>query len=239
MSYRLIVGEVFLSVGLRCIEGDSSPGRVSQAEKESSHRPGIKLVPAVIMERGHHSNIFCYQFSLELLYSGGNDGMVICHDVDTRKPLCVYEERHPVYSISANLAERRKVELKDPQYSNVHTIKSITFMDDNTIVTGSDDFNVYAWRIPGTDSNGTSGGLSIETSLFPFKMFCRDLNSGNRGLHAPMNEADGTSYLRSRSSTYQSVILTFVHTFAFVEVSERVPIRKCTNFWLASRNNRT
>ncbi|KAE9412325.1 hypothetical protein Angca_006300, partial [Angiostrongylus cantonensis] len=63
-----------------------------------------KPKPAVIMERGHQSNIFCYQFSLDgvELYSGGNDGMVICHDVDTRKPLCVYEERHPVYSISAN-----------------------------------------------------------------------------------------------------------------------------------------
>ncbi|KJH44202.1 WD domain, G-beta repeat protein [Dictyocaulus viviparus] len=216
--------------------------------------------PAVIMERGHHSNIFCYQFSLDgcELFSGGNDGMVICHNVETQKPLCVYEERHPVYSISANpidvnvvaasresgvvsfydrretkedsfclsdkgqlfrgqynpanallfatasnrgvrlydlrnrnkplldlktfvseaiyvewnstgtaltalqshsnptyidLTERRQVELKDSQYSNVHTIKSVNFMDDSTIMTGSDDFNIYAWRIPDNDDN--------------------------------------------------------------------------------------
>ncbi|VDO84281.1 unnamed protein product [Heligmosomoides polygyrus] len=211
--------------------------------------------PAVVMERNHNSNIFCYQFSLDggELFSGGNDGIVIRHDVATRKPLSVYEESHPVYSISANpidinvvaasreggvvsfydrrenkegcfclidegqlfrgqynpanalffatasnrgvrlydlrnrrkplldlrafvseaiyvewnstgtalaalqsnsnpilvdLTERRRIELKDPEYSNVHTIKSVTFMDDSTVMTGSDDFNIYAWRIP-------------------------------------------------------------------------------------------
>ncbi|KAK6040938.1 WD domain, G-beta repeat protein [Cooperia oncophora] len=211
--------------------------------------------PAVIMERGHNSNIFCYQFSLDgaELFSGGNDGVVLRHDVATRRSLSVYEERHPVYSISANpidinivaasreggvvsfydrrenkegsfclidegqlfrgqynpanalffatasnrgvrlydlrnrkkplldlrtfvseaiyvewnstgtaltalqshsnpvfidLTERRRVELKDPEYSNVHTIKSVTFMDDGMVMTGSDDFNIYAWRLP-------------------------------------------------------------------------------------------
>ncbi|EPB65846.1 hypothetical protein ANCCEY_15081, partial [Ancylostoma ceylanicum] len=36
------------------------------------------------------------------LFSGGNDGVVVRHDVVTHKPLSVHEERHPVYSISAN-----------------------------------------------------------------------------------------------------------------------------------------
>ncbi|KHJ95766.1 WD domain, G-beta repeat protein [Oesophagostomum dentatum] len=60
--------------------------------------------PAIVMERCHHSNIFCYQFSLDSgeLFSGGNDGVVIRHDVLTHKPLSVHEDRHPVYSISAN-----------------------------------------------------------------------------------------------------------------------------------------
>ncbi|KAE9413986.1 hypothetical protein Angca_006174, partial [Angiostrongylus cantonensis] len=66
------------------------------------------------------------------------------------------------------LAEHRKVELKDPQYSNVHTIKSITFMDDNTIVTGSDDFNVYAWRVPGTDNNGEQSSV-VSKATFVLK----------------------------------------------------------------------
>uniref|UniRef100_A0A0K0DGF6 WD_REPEATS_REGION domain-containing protein n=1 Tax=Angiostrongylus cantonensis TaxID=6313 RepID=A0A0K0DGF6_ANGCA len=71
----------------------------------------------------------------------------------------------PIY---IDLAEHRKVELKDPQYSNVHTIKSITFMDDNTIVTGSDDFNVYAWRVPGTDNNGEQSSV-VSKATFVLK----------------------------------------------------------------------
>ncbi|EPB69171.1 WD domain, G-beta repeat protein [Ancylostoma ceylanicum] len=200
--------------------------------------------PAIVMERGSE------------LFSGGNDGVVVRHDVVTHKPLSVHEERHPVYSISANpidvnvvaasresgvvafydrreskegsfclidegqlfrgqynpanalffatasnrgirlydLRNRKKalldlrtlvkeaiyvewnstgtalaalqshsdptyidltthtsVELRDPEYSNVHTIKSVTFMDDSTVMTGSDDFNIYAWQVPHND----------------------------------------------------------------------------------------
>ncbi|RCN28676.1 hypothetical protein ANCCAN_25578 [Ancylostoma caninum] len=67
--------------------------------------------PAIVMERCHHSNIFCYQFSIDgsELFSGGNDGVVIRHDVVTHKPLSVHEERHPVYSISANVVLSDKV----------------------------------------------------------------------------------------------------------------------------------
>ncbi|KAJ1349885.1 DDB1- and CUL4-associated factor 5 [Parelaphostrongylus tenuis] len=232
--------------------------------------------PAIVMERGHHSNIFCYQFSLDgsELYSGGNDGVVICHDVNTRKPLSVHEERHAVYSISANpidvnivaaareggvvsfydrretregsfclvdkgqlfrgqynpanallfatassrgvrlydlrhrkkplldlkdfvseaiyvewnstgtaitalqshsdptyidFTERRQVELRDPQYSNVHTIKSITFMDDSTIMTGSDDFNIYAWRIPDNTDDRSEQRRILPKATFVLK----------------------------------------------------------------------
>ncbi|VDO41332.1 unnamed protein product [Haemonchus placei] len=278
--------------------------------------------PAVIMERGHNSNIFCYQFSLDgaELFSGGNDGVVLRHDVTTRRPLSVYEERHPVYSISANslnklrtahalrfaqtiatcscvlhaeshaimkkkpgmrtnqhkntkpidinivaasreggvvsfydrretkegsfclidegqlfrgqynpanalyfatasnrgvrlydlrnrkkplldlrslvseaiyvewnsigtaltalqshsnpifidLTEHRRVELKDPEYSNVHTIKSVTFMDDGMVMTGSDDFNIYAWRLPGS-GQGKDNNDTVSEATFVLK----------------------------------------------------------------------
>ncbi|WKY11877.1 hypothetical protein Q1695_003446 [Nippostrongylus brasiliensis] len=243
--------------------------------------------PAAVMERNHNSNIFCYQFSLDgaELFSGGNDGIVIRHDISTTKPLSVYEERHPVYSISANpidinivaasreggvvsfydrrenkegsfslidedlrrraqsqpegfrqlfrgqynpanalyfatasnrgvrlydlrnrmrpildlrtmvseaiyvewnstgtaltalqsrsnpiyidLTEHRRIELKDPEYSNVHTIKSVTFMDDSVVMTGSDDFNIYAWRIPTSDEvEGEDVDVSEATFVF-------------------------------------------------------------------------
>ncbi|KAK6753379.1 hypothetical protein RB195_012771 [Necator americanus] len=231
--------------------------------------------PAIVMERTHHSNIFCYQFSLDgnELFSGGNDGVVVRHDIVSHKPLSIHEERHPVYSISANpidinivaasresgivsfydrreskegsfclvdegqlfrgqynpanalffatasncgirlydLRNRRKplldlrnlvkeaiyvewnstgtalaalqshsdptyidlathscVELRDPNYSNVHTIKSVTFMDDNTVMTGSDDFNIYAWQLP--EYEGSEGqNASITKASFVLK----------------------------------------------------------------------
>ncbi|CAJ0590052.1 unnamed protein product [Cylicocyclus nassatus] len=228
--------------------------------------------PAIIMERCHHSNIFCYQFSIDgaELFSGGNDGVVIRHDVATHNPLSVHEDRHPVYSISANpidvnvvaasresgivsfydrreskegsfclidegqlfrgqynpanalffatasnrgvrlydLRNRRKplldlrtfvkeaiyvewnstgtalaalqshsdpsyidlsthtcVELKDPEYSNVHTIKSVTFMDDTTVMTGSDDFNIYAWKVPETIGSTDEKGSVLKADF--------------------------------------------------------------------------
>ncbi|KAL6742931.1 hypothetical protein Aduo_016024 [Ancylostoma duodenale] len=228
--------------------------------------------PAIVMERCHHSNIFCYQFSIDgsELFSGGNDGVVIRHDVVTHKPLSVHEERHPVYSISANpidvnvvaasresgvvafydrreskegsfclidegqlfrgqynpanalffatasnrgirlydLRNRKKplldlrtlvkeaiyvewnstgtalaalqshsdptyidltthtsVELRDPEYSNVHTIKSVTFMDDSTVMTGSDDFNIYAWQVPQCDGSKEENSSILKASF--------------------------------------------------------------------------
>ncbi|KAK6019503.1 WD domain, G-beta repeat protein [Ostertagia ostertagi] len=246
--------------------------------------------PAVVMERGHNSNIFCYQFSLDggELFSGGNDGVVLRHDVTTRTqpfecfmksviPCTAYRLicnsshfRHrprrnvtlkdPVQPIDINivaasreggvvsfydrretkegsfclidegqlfrgqynpanalffatasnrgvrlmnfepplldlrtfvseaiyvewnstgtaltalqshsnpiyidLTDHRRVELKDPEYSNVHTIKSVTFMDDGMVMTGSDDFNIYAWQIPASSQAQENENISEAT----------------------------------------------------------------------------
>ncbi|VDL77247.1 unnamed protein product [Nippostrongylus brasiliensis] len=139
--------------------------------------------PAAVMERNHNSNIFCYQFSLDgaELFSGGNDGIVIRHDISTTKPLSVYEERqlfrgqynpaNALYFATASnrgLTEHRRIELKDPEYSNVHTIKSVTFMDDSVVMTGSDDFNIYAWRIP-TNDEVEGEDVDVSEATFVFK----------------------------------------------------------------------
>jgi WD repeat-containing protein 22 len=40
------------------------------------------------------------------------------------------------------------VQLHDPKYSNLCTIKSCAFAGQNYLVTGSDDWNIYVWKMP-------------------------------------------------------------------------------------------
>ncbi|KAF7638490.1 hypothetical protein Mgra_00002168 [Meloidogyne graminicola] len=62
---------------------------------------------------------------------------------------CVMSRSTP---ICFNLSTSEYIHLRDPNYSNFCTIKSCTFAGHNFMITGSDDWNIYVWKIP-TDWN--------------------------------------------------------------------------------------
>lgn len=40
------------------------------------------------------------------------------------------------------------VELNDPNYLNSCTVKSCSFISRDLVMTGSDDWNIYIWKVP-------------------------------------------------------------------------------------------
>ncbi|XP_041969396.1 DDB1- and CUL4-associated factor 5 [Aricia agestis] len=54
------------------------------------------------MKTGHHSNIFCLGITSDnkKIYSGGNDDMVIVHDLETKSPVEVLEHQKAVCSLA-------------------------------------------------------------------------------------------------------------------------------------------
>uniref|UniRef100_A0A914KWI7 Uncharacterized protein n=1 Tax=Meloidogyne incognita TaxID=6306 RepID=A0A914KWI7_MELIC len=58
---------------------------------------------------------------------------------------CVMSRSNPVVF---NLSTSEYVHLRDPNYSNFCTIKSCTFAGHNFMCTGSDDWNIYVWKMP-------------------------------------------------------------------------------------------
>ena len=57
-----------------------------------------------VMTAEHESNIFCLGFDERKtkIYSGGNDAVVIVHDLETTKPLDVFRHEEPVYGLSVH-----------------------------------------------------------------------------------------------------------------------------------------
>jgi hypothetical protein len=58
-----------------------------------------------------------------------------------------------VFCFFLKLTTSEYVHLRDPNYSNFCTIKSCTFAGHNYMCTGSDDWNIYVWKMP-TDWSG-------------------------------------------------------------------------------------
>lgn len=58
---------------------------------------------------------------------------------------CVMSRSNPVVF---NLSTSEYVHLRDPNYSNFCTIKSCAFAGHNFMCTGSDDWNIYVWKMP-------------------------------------------------------------------------------------------
>lgn len=58
----------------------------------------------IVMTAEHESNIFCLGFDERKtkIYSGGNDAVVIVHDLETAKPLDVFRHEEPVYGLSVH-----------------------------------------------------------------------------------------------------------------------------------------
>ena len=63
--------------------------------------------------------------------------------------------KEPVY---IDLVESRAVRLCDEAYSNQHTIKSLEFINDRQIITGSDHFQLFLWDIPEGDGKQKTEG---------------------------------------------------------------------------------
>ncbi|PAV70719.1 hypothetical protein WR25_05356 [Diploscapter pachys] len=218
--------------------------------------------PLQTMQQKHNSNIFAHQFSTDgrEVYSGGNDGIFLAHDIETNivldridfdgsgdkngyavynisankalinycllvafisqfysgqynpaytslfaiaagpNGLLIYDLRNPkkplmdskffsgladqqtIYAgwnptgtglaalishkepVYIDLVESRAVRLCDETYSNQHTIKSLEFINDRQIITGSDHFQLFLWDIPeGDGKQKTEGIFSMQT----------------------------------------------------------------------------
>ena len=52
------------------------------------------------------------------------------------------------------------VQMTHPNYSNICTIKSCTFAGPNYMLTGSDDWNIYVWKMP-TKWGEVCGGKEV------------------------------------------------------------------------------
>ena len=66
---------------------------------------GLKPRPRGIMKKHHLSNIFTLSFSKDSrrVFSAGNDGSLIVHDIETGKPITHFEG-HCFYSISLRVS---------------------------------------------------------------------------------------------------------------------------------------
>lgn len=51
-----------------------------------------------------------------------------------------------IFSLQMTTSEH--VQMRDPNYSNICTIKSCTFAGPKYMLTGSDDWNIYVWKMP-------------------------------------------------------------------------------------------
>lgn len=60
--------------------------------------------PYIVMQKNHRSNIFCVSFSNDnsRVFSGGNDDVVIMHDIETRMSPDVFSHGKPVYGMSVD-----------------------------------------------------------------------------------------------------------------------------------------
>ncbi|CAI2355370.1 unnamed protein product [Caenorhabditis sp. 36 PRJEB53466] len=56
--------------------------------------------------------------------------------------------RNNAYPVYFDLISKRCFNLKSEGYLNCHTIKSMTFIDDHTVATGSDHFGIHVWKVP-------------------------------------------------------------------------------------------
>ncbi|CAJ0962065.1 unnamed protein product, partial [Mesorhabditis belari] len=65
--------------------------------------------------------------------------------------------------IVVDLLNNSMIRLKDERYESSQTIKSIHFADDDTVMIGSDNFDIYAWKIPvkPQKSRGTVNGIEV------------------------------------------------------------------------------
>lgn len=53
------------------------------------------------------------------------------------------------------------VEFNDPNYLNSCTVKSCSFIGRDLVMTGSDDWNIYVWKVP-EDRNVVGWCFSID-----------------------------------------------------------------------------
>lgn len=65
---------------------------------------GTKQVPHNPMDDAHNSNVFCLSFNQDStkIFSGGNDEMVLVHDIETKKSLDLFMHDEPVYGVDVN-----------------------------------------------------------------------------------------------------------------------------------------
>jgi len=47
-----------------------------------------------------------------------------------------------------DLRTSNHIELNDPSYENICTVKSCTFLNSQYVMTGGDDWNIYIWKVP-------------------------------------------------------------------------------------------
>ncbi|KAI1719360.1 DDB1- and CUL4-associated factor 5 [Ditylenchus destructor] len=64
---------------------------------------------------------------------------------------CIISKSDPIYF---NLLNSEYIHLRDPEYKNLCTVKSCTFAGSNYLVTGSDDWNIYVWKVPDVWTGG-------------------------------------------------------------------------------------
>uniref|UniRef100_A0A183BLL0 WD_REPEATS_REGION domain-containing protein n=1 Tax=Globodera pallida TaxID=36090 RepID=A0A183BLL0_GLOPA len=57
--------------------------------------------------------------------------------------LCVISQANP---ICFNLQNSEHLQLSDPKYSNICTVKSCAFAGEQYMISGSDDWNIYVWK---------------------------------------------------------------------------------------------
>ncbi|MFH4983658.1 hypothetical protein AB6A40_010367 [Gnathostoma spinigerum] len=60
----------------------------------------------------------------------------------------IFATRNQNCPIYYDLNDGSFVEFKDPNYRNSCTVKSCSFITDDLVMTGSDDWNIYVWKLP-------------------------------------------------------------------------------------------
>ncbi|KAL3083236.1 hypothetical protein niasHS_011038 [Heterodera schachtii] len=90
---------------------------------------------------------------------------------------CAISRSNP---ICFNLQNSEHLRLSDPKYSNICTIKSCSFAGDQYLVTGSDDWNIYVWKVPSNWDDFANGTVNVHSVLEGHRSIVNHVKYGPR-----------------------------------------------------------
>uniref|UniRef100_A0A914HL93 Uncharacterized protein n=1 Tax=Globodera rostochiensis TaxID=31243 RepID=A0A914HL93_GLORO len=91
--------------------------------------------------------------------------------------LCVISQANP---ICFNLQNSEHLQLSDPKYSNICTVKSCAFAGEQYMISGSDDWNIYVWKVPTNWSDCADGCARAHTVLEGHRSIVNHVKYGQR-----------------------------------------------------------